>query len=316
MTTAIAREVLARAFSQPPELGETLAIVVVQGGEVVAEQYGPETGPHTTLISWSMAKSITQAFVGLLVRDGRLDVAAPAAVPRWQGADDPRASITLDQLLHMRSGLAFVEDYVDDQVSDVIEMLFGTGADDVAAYAESRPLVHEPGAVWSYSSGTTNIVSALAGRVVGGGEGGMRAYLARELFAPIGMTSAIPRFDAAGTFVGSSYLYATARDFARFGELYLHDGVWNGSRILPEGWVDYARTMTSPPAPPDEPHGYGAHWWLWDDDFGTFGAHGYEGQYTLVVPPLDLVVVRLGTSPVELQPAVKADLHRLIESYA
>ena len=316
MTTAIAREVLARAFSQPPELGETLAIVVVQGGEVVAEQYGPETGPDTTLISWSMAKSITQAFVGLLVRDGRLDVAAPAAVPRWQGADDPRASITLDQLLHMRSGLAFVEDYVDDQVSDVIEMLFGTGADDVAAYAESRPLVHEPGAVWSYSSGTTNIVSALAGRVVGGGEGGMRAYLARELFAPIGMTSAIPRFDAAGTFVGSSYLYATARDFARFGELYLHDGVWNGSRILPEGWVDYARTMTSPPAPPDEPHGYGAHWWLWDDDFGTFGAHGYEGQYTLVVPPLDLVVVRLGTSPVELQPAVKADLHRLIESYA
>ena len=323
MTTAVTEEVFARAFSQPPELGETHAIVVVQGGKVVAEQYGPDTGPDTTLISWSMAKSITQALVGLLVRDGLLDVAAPAAVPRWQGADDPRSVITLDHLLHMRSGLRFIEDYVntDAGVANVIDMLFGAGADDVAAYAESCPLEHEPGCVWSYSSGTTNVISALAGRVVadngyGRGELGMRAYLERELFAPIGMTSAIPRFDAAGTFIGSSYVYATARDFARFGELYLHDGIWNGARLLPEGWVDYARTVTSPPAPPEQIHGYGAHWWLWDDDLETFGAHGYEGQYTLVVPPLDLVVVRLGKSPVELQPAVKADLHRLIESYA
>jgi CubicO group peptidase (beta-lactamase class C family) len=316
VTTAVAEEVIARAFSQPSELGETHAIVVVHGGEVVAERYGPETGPDTTLISWSMAKSITQALVGLLVRDGRLDVSDPAAVPRWQAADDPRRDITLDQLLHMRSGLGFVEDYVDDEVSDVIEMLFGSGADDLAAYAESRPLAHEPGAVWSYSSGTTNIVSALAGRIVGGGEAGMRAYLERELFAPTGMTSAIPRFDAAGTFVGSSYVYATARDFARFGELYLHDGMVGRTRLLPEGWVEYARTTTSPPAPPDEVHGYGAHWWIWDDDLGTFGAHGYEGQYTLVVPSLDLVVVRLGKSPTESQPEVKADLHRLIESFA
>ncbi len=316
MTTAATQEALARAFSQPPELGETLAIVVVHLGEVVAEQYGPEVGPDTTLISWSMAKSITHALVGLLVRDGLLDVVAPAVVPRWQHDDDPRAAITLDQLLHMRSGLGFVEDYVDDEVSDVIDMLFGAGADDVAAYAESKALVHEPGAVWSYSSGTTNIVSALAGRVIGGGEAGMRAYLERELFGPVGMTSAIPRFDAAGTFVGSSYVYATPRDFARFGELYLHDGVVDGTRLLPEGWVDYARTVTSPPAPPEEIHGYGAHWWIWDDDLGTFGAHGYEGQYTLVVPSLDLVVVRLGKTPTELQPEVKADLHRLIESYA
>ncbi len=316
MTPSVVADVLERAFSQPPELGETHAIVVVHHGEVVAEQYGPETGPDTTLISWSMAKSITHALVGLLVRDARLDIAAPAAVPRWQDDDDPRREITLDQLLHMRSGLEFVEDYVDDQVSDVIEMLFGSGAADVAAYAESRPLAHEPGAVWSYSSGTTNIVSAIAGRAISGdGEAGTRSYLDRELFAPAGMTSATPRFDATGTFVGSSYVYATARDFARFGELYLHDGMVNGTRILPEGWVDHARAMTSPPVPPEEPHGYGAQWWLWDDAFGTFGAHGYEGQYTLVVPPLDLVVVRLGRSPVELQPAVKVDLHRLIESF-
>ncbi|MGZ8752486.1 MAG: serine hydrolase domain-containing protein [Acidimicrobiia bacterium] len=323
MTTAVAEEVIGRAFSQPPELGQTLAIVAVHRGEVVAEQYGPDTGPDTTLTSWSMAKSITHALIGLLVRDFRLDVSAPAAVPRWQGADDPRAAITLEQLLHMRSGLHFVEDYVhaDAHVSNVIDMIYGSGADDVAAYAESCALAHDPGAVWSYSSGTTNIVSALAGRVLaeaggGGGEAGMRAYLEHELFAPIGMTSAIPRFDAAGTFIGSSFVYATARDFARFGELYLHDGVWNGTRVLPEGWVDHARTVTSPPAPPEEIHGYGAHWWIWDDDLGTFGAQGYEGQYTLVVPSLDLVVVRLGKTPADLRPAVTADLHRLIESFA
>lgn len=323
MTTAVTREVVARAFAQPPELGQTLAIVVVHRGKVVAEQYGPETGPDTTLTSWSMAKSITHALIGLLVRDFGLDVAAPADVPRWQSDDDTRAGITLDHLLHMRSGLRFIEDYVhaDAHVPNVIEMIYGSGADDVAAYAESCELEHEPGSAWSYTSGTTNIVSAIAGRVLaaaggGVGEAPMRSYLEHELFAPIGMTTASPRFDSAGTFIGSSFVYATARDFARFGELYLHDGVWNGTRILPEGWVDYARTVTSPPSPPEEVHGYGAHWWIWDDDLGTFGAHGYEGQYTLVVPSLDLVVVRLGKTPADLRPAVIADLRRLIESYA
>jgi CubicO group peptidase (beta-lactamase class C family) len=312
----VVEDVLDRAFAQPPELGLTLAVVVVRGGEVVAERYGPDVDATTTLISWSMAKSITHALVGLLVRDGMLDVTARAPVPSWQHGEDPRAEITLDHLLQMRSGLAFVEDYVDDRVSDVIEMLFGAGQQDMAAFAESFPLLHPPGEVFNYSSGTTNIVSAIAGRAIGGDEAGVADYLRRELFEPLGMASAVPKFDPAGTFVGSSYVYATARDFARFGELYLHDGVWNGRRVLPEGWVDHARRLTSPPAPPDEPHGYGAHWWIWEDELGTYGAHGYEGQYTLVVPSLDLVVVRLGKSPVELQPAVKADLHRLAESFA
>jgi CubicO group peptidase (beta-lactamase class C family) len=313
---SVVEDVLDRAFAQPPDLGLTLAIVVVHRGRVVAERYGPDVGSGTTLVSWSMAKSITHALVGLLVRDGALDLRAPAPVPRWQTAGDPRAEITLDQLLQMRSGLAFVEDYVDDQVSDVIEMLFGSGQRDMAAFAESFPLEHPPGSVFNYSSGTTNIVSAIAGRAIGDGEAGVAAYLRRELFGPAGMTSAAPRFDAAGTFVGSSYVDATARDFARFGELYLHRGTRDGRRILPEGWVDHARRLTSPPAPPDEPHGYGAHWWVWEDGLGTYGAHGYQGQYTLVVPALDLVVVRLGQSPVELQPAVKADLHRVVESFA
>ncbi|HZJ27735.1 MAG TPA: serine hydrolase [Acidimicrobiia bacterium] len=309
-------EVAERAFSQPPELGLTLAMVVAHRGEIVAERYGPGTDATTTLISWSMAKSITHALIGLLVRDGRLDMAAPAPVPRWGHDGDARGAITLDQLLQMRSGLAFVEDYVEGHPSDVIDMLFGSGRDDVAAYAEACELEHVPGTVFNYSSGTTNIVSAIAGRTIGGGAEGVSEYLDRELLAPLGMTSATVGCDAAGTFVGSSYVYATARDFVRFGELYRNDGVVDGRRLLPVGWVDHGRKMTAPPAPPDEPFGYGAHWWVWDDAHGTYGAHGYEGQYTLIVPDLDLVVVRLGKSPVELRPAVVSDLARIITSFA
>ena len=185
---------------------------------------------------------------GFLVGDGRLAIDDPAPVPEWRAPDDPRQPITVQQLLEMRSGLQFAEDYVDAGVSDVIEMLFGRGQHDVATFAAGFPLDHPPGAVWSYSSGTTNIVSRVVGDAVGGGEAGMRRFLQDRLFDPLGMASADPRFDEAGTFIGSSFLYATAHDFARFGYLYLRDGVWEGERLLPEGWVDHART--SVPVPP------------------------------------------------------------------
>lgn len=313
---SVVDEVLERAFSQPPELGLTRALVVSHRGEIVAEGYGPETDAATTLISWSMAKSITHALIGLLVGEGRLDVAGPAPVPRWHGDGDPRAQITLDHLLQMRSGLAFVEDYVDGADSDVIEMLFGRGRDDVAAYAENCELEHLPGSTFNYSSGTTNIVSAIAGRTIGGGGTGVLGYLDRELFAPVGMTSATARCDDAGTFVGSSYVYATARDFVKFGELYHADGVVDGRRLLPAGWVESGRRLTTKAAPPDDPVGYGSHWWCWDDTHGTYAAHGYEGQYTIIVPDLELVVVRLGKSPAELCDAVVADLARIIADFA
>jgi polyhydroxyalkanoate synthesis regulator phasin len=129
-----------------------------------------------------------------------------------------------------------------------------------------------------------------------------------ELFEPIGMHSAIPKFDAAGTFVGSSYVYATARDFARFGLLYLRGGVWDSGRVLPEGWVDHARTPTTSELPPGETRRYGAHWWLWDDGLGTFAAHGYEGQRVALVPELDLIVVRLGKTTADHY----EDLHDLL----
>ena len=291
----------------------TLAELVLHRGEIVHEEYAPTAGPDTTLISWSTAKSVTQALVGIAVRDGLLDLDAPAPVPEW--ADDERSAITLRQLLHMSSGLRFVEDYVDDSISHCIDMLFGAGQADVAGYAAALPLDHPPGSVFNYSSGTTNIVSRIVGQAVGGGEAGMRAFMQDELFGPLGMTSADPRFDAAGTFIGSSFLYCTARDFARFGQLYLADGVWEGRRLLPEGWVDLARTPA--PVPVEEEFGYGAHWWLWDGHGfpGTFAAHGYEGQYIIVRPDRDLVVVRLGKTPVEVRPPVIERLQELLDAW-
>jgi CubicO group peptidase (beta-lactamase class C family) len=290
-------EAVGRLFTEPEEqIGRTFAVVVSHHGVVVAERYDePEVGPDTTLISWSIAKSITHAAVGILVGRGLLDPHQPAPVPEWQGPDDPRRHITLEHLLRMVDGLDFVEDYVDDRISDVIHMLFQQGKDDVAGYATARPLAHPPGTFWNYSSGTSNIVAAIAGRAVGGTEQ-MRRLLEHDLFARIGMHSAIPRFDAAGTFIGSSFVYATARDFARFGTLYLQDGVHDGERVLPAGWTAHARTLT-----PGSGGEYGAHWWLRPGDrHGTFYASGYEGQRIVVVPPKDLVVVRLGKTPVEL----------------
>jgi len=302
-------------FAPDAAHGISLALVVMQSGEIVAEHYGhqPDTvfgpgGPVTaesTLVSWSMAKSITHAAVGILVGEGRLQLNEPAPVAEWMGT--AKEAITLQHLLNMRPGLEFVEDYVDDAVSHCLEMLYGAGKDDMGGYAAGLPLIHQPGAEWNYSSGTTNIVARIVGQQVGGGEAAVReermtAFLRDRLFEPTGMHSAIPKFDTAGTFIGSSYVYATARDFARFGELYRCDGVAaDGTRVLPTGWRDHARALTA-----HDPDGfdYGAHWWLWPDFPGSFGCHGYEGQYTVVVPDRELVVVHLGKSPIDKRPAL------------
>lgn len=288
------------AFSDtaPETLGETHAFVAVHRGHLVAERYWRDYTASDTYPSWSMAKSITHALVGILVDQGKMDIHAPADVPEWQGADDPRRLITLDQLLRMSSGMAFAEDYVDAGVSDVIEMLFGKGKADVAAYAAERPAAHAPDTVWNYSSGTTNIVARCAARALGQPGDGFEAFMRKELLDKIGMTSAQPKFDEAGTFIGSSFCYSTARDFAKFGLLYMRDGRWNGEQILPAGWADYARTPTQ--TPEGEPMGYGAHWWLGMCGPDSFSANGYQGQYTVLVPSSDLILVRHGNSPAEL----------------
>ncbi|MDE1173818.1 MAG: serine hydrolase [Parvibaculaceae bacterium] len=283
--------------------GETHATLIVQGGRIVAERYGEGFDAATTCPSWSKGKSITQALAGILVGDGKLDIHAPADVPEWQSANDPRRPVTLDLLLRMSSGLAFREDYVDGEQSDVIEMLWGKGKDDVAHFAASLPLEHAPGSFWSYASGTTNIVARALARAIDAYGPDFERFMNERLFGPIGIKSAKPKFDKAGTFIGSSFCYMTPRDFARFGLLYLRNGVWDGTRILPEGWVDYARTATF--QQPGSEDSYGAHWWLGIAGKGSFSANGFEGQYTALVPDKDLVIVRHGKTPLHLKDNTK-----------
>ncbi len=314
-TTQIADEL----FAADAPHGVTLALLVMHSGEVVLERYGDQPdsifgrgGPvtaETTLVSWSMAKSITHAAVGILVGDGSLELDRPAAVAAWRGT--PKESITLQNLLDMRSGLEWVEDYVDDSVSHCLEMLFASGQDDMAAYAAALPMVSQPGLVWNYSSGTTNIICRIVGDIVGGGRDGMETFLRERLFEPVGMHSAVPKFDTSGTFVGSSYVYATARDFAKFGELYRNDGVVGGRRVLPEGWRDHARTFV---ANDEDGMAYGSHWYLWRDQPGSLACHGYEGQYCIVVPDKELVVVHLGKCPADSRSELTGRLRTILNS--
>ena len=308
-------------FDRPDAEGHSLALVIQQGGSIVAERYGTqpandfqlavELDADSTLISWSMAKSIA---------DGSIDVGAPASVLEWKGT--PKEAITTLQLLEMQSGLHFVEDYVDGTASNCIEMLFGDGGPSHAAYAANQPLDHEPGTVWNYSSGTTNIISRIIGDVVSGGPGGdpgdraaaMGSFLSDRLLKPTGMATADPKFDGAGDFVGSSYVYASARDFARFGELYRHDGVTDlgsGAQILPSGWAAHAALQV---ATDDESgFGYGRHWWSWPDIPRSYSCHGYEGQFIVVAPESEVVLVHLGKTDVSVAPALRARLGAILQ---
>ena len=308
-------DVLDRAFAvnPNPELALSLAVIAVQGGRIVAERYGPGTSATTKLTSWSVAKSITQSALGLALADGVVDLDAFPAAPEWSDPTDPRHGITLRHLMAMRSGLEFNEDYVDAGVSHCLEMLFGAASADMAHYAASQPLVAPIDTLFNYSSGSTNIVSRAVSSALGLGRDAFDDYLHDRLFDPLGMTGAEPHFDGAGTFVGSSYVSATARDFARYGYLHLRDGVWDGRRILPEGWVDVARTARS--GPDEDGQFYGAFWWVWGDEHGTFAGQGYEGQLVAVVPALDLVLVRLGKSPIAHRPALFRFYRDVIDAF-
>jgi len=267
-----------------------------------------------------MAKSITHALVGMLVKDGLVDVSAPAPVAQWQGT--PCAAITWQDLLEMRSGLEWVEDYVDGEKSHVIDMLFGKGIADHGAYAAALPLDAAIGTVWNYSSGTTNILCRCIGDILCRDVVQVTAqvreerffnFLSTRLFEPLNMSSAIAKCDAAGNFVGSSYVYATARDFMKFGELYMNGGavVIDGTRrqLLPDHWVNHARTVVANDAATETQ--YGAHWWVWPQCENSLVATGYEGQYTVVIPEKQLVMVRLGKTDTSLRPAVMHQLQQI-----
>ncbi len=283
---------IAKAFvDERAYKGHPFAFVVLHRGGVVAECYDKGIGRDTKLLSWSMAKSFANALIGLMVKDSLLDIHAPMDIPEWQG--DGRKAITLHDLMQMQSGLEWNEDY--GARSDVNIMLHCER--DMGLYALSKPLEHKPGTYWQYSSGTTNIVMRyLRSRFPS--EEAFIGYMRSRLFDPLGIVRPVFEQDLSGTFVGSSYLYATARDFARFGQLYLDDGCVDSERILPKGWVDYTRR----PAAASGEH-YGAFFWLNgnskfpDVPKDMFYCDGHDGQDIFIFPSHELVVVVLGFSP-------------------
>lgn len=297
-----------RAFAEPaqPPYRRTRAIVVMKAGRVVAERYVDGIGPETPLLGFSMTKSVISALTGVLVRQGKLKLEEPAPVAAWQDRDDPRRAITVDQLLRHTAGLALgssLQASLGSAFEPVNRMKFVET--DMAAYAASIPLETAPGTAWNYHDGNTMILSRLIRNAVGGSPADALRFARRELFGPLGMRHVVLQLDGAGTIEGSSEMLASARDWARFGQLYLNDGVAGGKRILPEGWVGYTATPT-----PNAWVGIGAGFWTnqgdspganfrvehgWPRD--AFFAKGTIGQYTIVIPSERLVIVRLGRSP-------------------
>ena len=293
------------AFDEPyPDKKRgTRGLAIVYDGKLIAERYADGYHKEMPITSWSMTKTITATLTGILLGDGKLDIHTPAAVPEWRGEGDERAAITLDHLLRMSSGLKFQEEYTSTP-SDVVRMLYE--APDAAEFAAGMPLEAKPDIKWSYSSGTTNIIMRIVRDAIGDDQEDHYRFLRQRLLDPLGMTHTTMEADASGTLVGSSFMYCTPRDWARYGQFLMQDGVWNDRRILPEGWVDYMITPT-PNAPQGE---YGAQLWLntgapGDPSDRKFKAgptdliflSGFDGQGVFIIPSRKLVVVRMGLTP-------------------
>jgi len=298
------RQALDRVFEETPRPPHrhTQAIVVVHRDRVIAERYADGIGVDTPLPGWSATKSVTNALLGILVRQGRLDMNAPAPIAAWDYPADPRHAITPDQLLRMTSGLDAGQTLHDTSPFDpAARMLFVEH--DMAAFAERMPLRDAPGTRWNYTDPNTLLLSRIVRNAAGGDAARTLAFMHRELFDKLGMRHATVEFDGAGTPIGGSHVWAPARDWARLGLLYLHDGVVGGERVLPPGWVEYSARAT----PGAGFAGYGAGFWTNRDDgegaryriaagmpADAFMARGSHGQYVVIVPSQQLVIVRMG----------------------
>jgi CubicO group peptidase (beta-lactamase class C family) len=299
---------LDRAFAEPDRSTprNTRAVVVLKDGHIVAERYADGIGIDTPLLGFSATKSVISALAGILVRKGALKLHEPVPIAAWQNPDDARRAITLDHLLRHTAGLALgssLQASLASALEPVNRMKFMES--DMAAYAESMPLETTPGAAWNYNDGNTVILGHLIRQGAGGSAAKMMRFARQELFDPLGMRHVTIEFDASGNAEASSQMLASARDWARFGQLYLSDGVVDGKRILPEGWVKYSAAPT-----PNAWVGQGAGFWTnLGDSFGAsyrtehgwprdaFFAKGTIGQYVIIVPSEQLVIVRLGRSP-------------------
>ncbi len=303
--TAAMEATVDRAFVEPAKpWRRTKAVVILHDGQIVGERYASGYGPDTAITGWSATKSVTNALVGVLVQQGKLSVDGPAPVAAWKG--DSRRAISVDNLLRMTSGLA-LGDSLNSSLKSAFDpsarMLFAER--DMAGFAERQPLAHPPGTSWTYADASPTLTSRIVRDQAGGTEAGMLAFARRELFDRIGMEHPTLELDATGTPLGATHMWASARDWARLGQLYLDDGKVGGERILPEGWADYSSRPT-----PGSPVGYGAGFWTNRGDSpgahrrialgmpaDAFFARGHDGQYVVIVPSAGLVVVRLGITP-------------------
>lgn len=309
------------ADAQAAAFRATDAAIVVHKGKIVFETYGKLWGGTRPHLGWSMAKSVVNALVGIAIRENKLKLSTTAAEAGYASAGAHAARIRVEDLLNWSSGLKWAEVYEGGdrpEQSDILNQLYHHGRQDTALYSVRRGLEFEPGRKWRYSSGDSNLLMGMLKSVYGSGYDDLPW---KKLFDPLGMKSASWERDASGTFIGSSYVYATARDWARFGQLYLNKGEWCGQRILPQGWVEYS--TTPPPAMREGRLAEaswgeigGRHWWLnrplpeakmpspW---FGVpedaFAASGHWGQRVYVIPSLNLVAVRLGNTrfPLDFQ---------------
>lgn len=276
---------------------EGRALLVIYDGRLISENYAPGFTKNSKMLGWSMAKSITSALIGLLIKQGKLDLQQPAPVPEWRDAKDERHSITLENLLQQTSGLDFEENY--NRSSNATIMLFQKS--DMGAYAASRSVREKPGTKFYYSSGNSNILSRIVRQTTG--DKNYHSFIYDSLFHKAGMYNTIMEPDASGTMVGSSYIFATAQDWARFGLLYYNNGVVNGQQLFPADWVK----KTAAPSSADKLQQYGYQFWLNGYDIKTpsqrkfsaapadmFYADGYAGQYVFIIPSKKLVIVRLG----------------------
>jgi CubicO group peptidase (beta-lactamase class C family) len=298
---------LDRAFVEPdqPPFRRTRGVVVVRDGRVVAERYAPGYGIDTPILGFSATKSVTSALIGILVGQGKLAVNEPAPIAAWQNSDDPHHAVTIDHLLRHTSGLKMGSS-LNASLASVFDPVnrMKYNERDMAAFAERASLEAPPGTAWNYHDGNYLILSRIIRDVVGGHAADVVQFARHELFDPLGMQHVTLEFDATGTPEGSSQMLASARDWARFGLLYLNDGIVGGHRILPEGWVRYSASLT-----PGAWVGIGAGFWTnLGDSRGSrfrtglgmphdaFYASGVLGQYVIIVPSQRLVIARFGVS--------------------
>ena len=308
-----------------PAIGETRALLVLRDGQVIAERYAPGFGPDTRMLSWSLAKTVTGMLVGIMEGDGRVALDDPAPVAAWRQPGDPRAAITLRELMQMRSGLAHVEQAPDKEKSDSLRMLVGPGAPDQAGYAEAKPLVHPAGSTFVYSSATTMILSSIATNLLTQSRDSevrreaMTQFIKTRLAGPVGLSSLVAEYDESGTMLGGAMMHMTARDYARIGELLRNRGRVGERQIVPEQWIDF---MTSP-SPANA--AYGGQLWLnrpgrpsdlfpGEAPASIFGAVGYRGQFVIVSPAQRLTIVRLGVTNEEDMPALRHVMARLVQA--